>query len=41
LDPEVMHLFLDAFISFVVARNVNCGGFIFHRSSFVLVGSVA
>jgi hypothetical protein len=40
LDPEVMYLFLYAFI-FFLARNVVCGTFIFIAQIIVLVGSVA
>jgi hypothetical protein len=40
-DPEVAYLFLYAFISFVVARNVICGIFIFIAQIYVLAGSVA
>jgi hypothetical protein len=36
-----MYLFLYAFISFVVARNVICGIFICHSSNIVFAGSVA
>jgi hypothetical protein len=41
LDPEVVYLFLYAFISFVVARNVIFGVFVFIAQASVHVWSVA